>query len=379
MAVAPSFDDLLSVGLAEAQTRRPDLAFNDGDVTEAFLHAGAAMADATVAYAVQAASDTYFGLANGAELDAVIMDKTGIPRKVAALATGTVHIERAGSGSASAIVQGTKMATEFDDNGEQVVVTLDADLNYPATSFSLFAAATALNTGTTGNVLATKITKFLDAPPDATITVTNDTESDGSTPADFAGGTNEESDDDYRARGVAAWLTQRRGTLDAIEQGALTVTNVASAIATENLDTGIVTVSVADSSGGSNLKMLYDVGVALEAWRAAGTLITVVGGRAAVLDLDIVIDEYAKGFDVTTASTAIIASVTALIAKLRRGETAYLDAIKAAVIAPYSEYVKKVSFSLIQTTTNSVTTVRSNTEDISAPDQVITAGTITVA
>lgn len=379
MAVAPSFQDLLDVGQAEAQVRRPDLAFNDGDVTEAFLHAGAAMADATIGYAVQACSDTYFGLAAGAELDAVIVDKTGIARNPSALSHGTVHLQRAGAGSAGVIAEGSKVATDFDDDGEQVVVTLDVAVSCPSGAFSLFVAATAVNAGTSGNILAGKIARFVDAPFDSSITVTNDTESDGVTVADFAGGTDEETDDDYRARGVSAWLTQRRGTLAALEQGALTVAGVASAIATEDADTGIVTVSVADSSGYSNQAMIYAVQVALESWRAAGTLVTVVGGRPALLDLNIVIAEAADGFDVPTASTAIVASVTALINKLRRDETAYLDAIKAAVIAPYSEFIKKVAFSLIQTTTNAVTTVRSNIDDIAAPGQVIKAGTITVS
>ena len=78
MAIAPSFQDILDVGQAEAQTRRPDLAFNDGDISEAFCHAGAAMSDAVLGYAIQAVADTYFGLATGDELTAVIMDKLNL-------------------------------------------------------------------------------------------------------------------------------------------------------------------------------------------------------------------------------------------------------------------------------------------------------------
>lgn len=371
MAITPSDQDLLDAGIAEAQARRPDLAFNDGDVTEAFCHASMAMASAVLSSLLQQVADTYFGLAEGDALDTTIEDKTGITRNDAHAASVTLTIARAGSGSAGTLDIGKTVGTDPDDEGDQIVFELTEAVTVPTTSFSATAAATALNAGKAGNVLAGTLTTWMTAPFDTTITVTN--------VGLAAGGSDKESDDDYRRRGAAAWITQRRGTLKALEQGALEVTGVASAVATENLDTGIATVSIADQSGGSNPKLIYDVQVNLEDWRAAGSIVTVVGGLPAVIDMSIEITEYTDGFDVATASTAIIASVTRLLNDLRRGEIAYLDAIKAAVIAPYSEFIKKVTFTWIQSTTDSVTTVLSTTSDIDPAGKAIRAGTITVS
>ena len=53
MPVAPSFQDLLDQGQAEAVARRADLLFAEGDVSLAQLHAGAAMSDANVRHGAQ--------------------------------------------------------------------------------------------------------------------------------------------------------------------------------------------------------------------------------------------------------------------------------------------------------------------------------------
>ena len=371
MSITPSDQDLLDAGIAEAQARRTDLAFNDGDVSEAFCHAGMAMASAVLGSLLQQVADTYFGLAEGDALDTTIEDKTGITRNPADYAHVTLTIARAGAGAAGTLDAGKTVGTDPDDEGDQIVFELDDPVTIPTTSFSTTVDATSLTTGKDGNVLAGTLTKWMTAPFDATITVTN--------VGLAAGGADKESDDDYRRRGAAAWITQRRGTLKALEQGALEVTGVASAVATEDPDTGIVTVSIADQSGGSNIKLVYEVQVNLEEWRAAGSVVTVVGGLPAVIDMNIEITEHTDGFDIATASTAIVASVTRLLNDLRRGEIGYLDAIKAAVIAPYSEFIKKMTFTSIRSTTDTVTTELSTTSDIDPAGKAIRAGTITVS
>lgn len=371
MSITPSDQDLLDVGIAEAQTRRPDLAFNSGDVSEAFCHASMAMASSVMGSLLQQVADTYFGLAEGDALDTTIEDKTGITRTPADYAHVKVTIARAGAGASGTLAAGKVFGTVPDDTQDQILFELDDAVVVPTTSFTLTADATALNAGVAGNVFEGTLTQWQAAPFDATITITN--------VGLASGGAEKESDDDYRRRGAAAWITQRRGTLKALEQGALEVTGVASAVATEDPDTGIVTVSIADQSGGSNIKIVYEVQVNLEEWRAAGAVVTVVGGLPAVIDMGIEITEATDGFNVTSASAAIVASVTRLLNDLRRGEIGYLDAIKAAVIAPYSEFIKKVTFTSIQSTTSTVTTTLSTTSDIDPAGKAIRAGTITVS
>lgn len=372
MSITPSDQDLLDVGIAEAQSRRPDLTFNDGDATEAFCHAGMAMASAVLGSLLQQVADTYFGLAEGDALDTTIEDKTGKTRNGAEKATVTLTIARATTGASGTLDKGKTCGTDPDDGNDQVVFELDEAVSVPTTAFSVDVDATAIAEGKAGNVsLPGVITKWLSAPFDSTITVTN--------VGLASGGADKESDDDYRKRGAAAWITQRRGTLKALEEGALEVAGVASAVATENLDTGIVIVSIADQSGGSNVRLVYDVTRNLENWRAAGAIVTVVGGLPAVIDLDIEIVECTLGFSVAAAAPTIIAAATRLLNDLRRGEIAYLDAIKAAVIAPYSEFIKKVRFAAIRSTTGSVTTELKTDEDIDPAGKAIRAGTITVS
>ena len=371
MAITPSDQDLLDVGKAEAQARRPDLAFNDGDITEAFCHAGMAMASAVQGALLQQVADTYFGLAEGDALDTVIEDKTGVTRNGEAFAGTTLTVYRGTDGSAGTLDAGTRLGTEPDDDGNQVLFYLNAPVSIPTTAFSVEVQGYAVNAGKAGNVLAEKLTVWQAAPFDQNIRVTN-TEA-------AAGGADKEQDDDYRRRGAAAWNTQRRGTLKALEQGALDVVGVASAVAYEHPDTGLVLVSIADQSGGSNMKLVYEVQVNLEDWRAAGSIVTVIGGLTAVIDMDIKIVEFTEGFDVSAASPSIVASVTRLLNDLRRGEIGYLDAIKAAVIAPYSEFIKKVRFTAIRSTTSGVTTELSVFDDIDPVGKAIRAGTITVS
>ena len=73
-----------------------------------------------------------------------------------------------------------------------------------------------------------------------------------------AGGANRETDDELVQRVRAKPLSYRRGTLAALEYGALTVAGVANAVATED-STGLVTIYVADASGSSNGTMTTNV------------------------------------------------------------------------------------------------------------------------
>ena len=83
-----------------------------------------------------------------------------------------------------------------------------------------------------------------------------------------------------RERVRAFWLAARRGTLGAIEFGALTVPGVVSASAVESIDASvrparIVTLYVADGSGVSNEALAARVREVLFEWRAAGIFVLV--------------------------------------------------------------------------------------------------------
>src|SRR5688572_28303696 len=127
-APAPSFQDLVDLGKAEAQARRPQLAFYDGDVTEAQLHASAAMSDKSIEVGAKLFLDTFFDGASGDALTALVDDHCNIQRKGATAAQVTVILSRTSSGAGGTIPAGTRFGTTANPDGSQVVFTLDADL-----------------------------------------------------------------------------------------------------------------------------------------------------------------------------------------------------------------------------------------------------------
>jgi hypothetical protein len=348
---APSHDDLVAIGRAEMLRLRPDLAVLDGDVTEAMLYASAAMDDAIIGWLVVQIRNLFFGGATGEDLDTIIMDRLRLARDPATRAVGSVTIYRSsGSGSSGTIVSGTQIGTVIAQDGSRTVVTTDADVSASAGAFSVNVNVTAVDYGTSGNAqagtLATFVTPVLGG--DTTINVTNS--------EDVAGGNESQSDEDYVQAAISLILTQVRGTLAAIERGALTVPSVAVAVATENPDTGICQVAVSDQDGNSNGLMLHLVAVALEDWRAAGSLVEEVGGIRADLALTISIDEYEPGFDVAAAAQTIQDSVATRVNRLRVGQELTFDSLKAAVIQPYGTSITKVSFPSVAVTIRGLST-----------------------
>lgn len=370
---APSFSDLVAIGKAEMLNLRPDLAVADGDVTEAMLHAAGAMADAVLGNFAVRERNLFFGGAKGADLDTIIMDRFGLAREASSRAYGELTISRSGSGGTSGnIPSGTQVGTVVQADGTRVVVTTDNDVAVPTGPFSTNVSATAVDYGVSGNARSGTLTKWVSTilGGDTSVTVTN--------AADFAGGNDSQSDDDYVAAARMLWQTQRRGTLDAIEAGALSVGGVNVAVATEDVDSGITTLFVSDSNGNSNGLMIRNVESALEGWRAAGSLISVVGGVRGELDLTVSIDEYERGFDVAAAADTIAESILALIGRLRVGQDLTIDALTAAAITPYAASIRRVSFpSILLTISGTVYTYyEANIEAIPANGSLIRAGSV---
>jgi hypothetical protein len=366
---APSASDLLALFVAEVQSRRPDLAFRDGDVSEAMGYGAVAMADAILGYAAVRERNLFFGGATEGDLDVIIMDRLGLAREAATRAYGQVTFTRASgpTGNAGTIPSGTQIGTDVATDGSRVIVATDIDLTIPTGAGSWTVNVTAVDYGASGRAQAGSLRNIVDRVlgGDNTLTVTN--------AEDLAGGNDSQSDEDYAAAARQLWQTQRKGTLDAIEAGALTVPGVSVAVTSEDLMTGITTLFVSDANGNSNGRMIRDVEATLEDWRAAGSLIDVVGGYRADIDLTISIDEYERGFDVAAASDGIIASVTTRINRLRVGQDLTLDSLVAAVIAPYATSITKVSFPSIVKTVRGYQSIIYN-DDIASIGALIRVG-----
>lgn len=338
MPVAPSLADILAQGLAEAQARRPELQFADGDVALAQLHAGAAMADAAIRFAAQAFKETFLDGAEGDALTALVDDRVNLQRKTESSAQVLVSFMRTSKGSGGTIPAGTQVGTANTPDGSQEIFTTDVPIAVGAGANGPFSVnATAVAAGRGGNVAAGKVARILSTLFDNTFSVTN---------AAAAGGGNDvESDPELRARARSYYGTLRRGTLDSLVQGALAATRrdrsdagVRFARATEDPADGGATVLVADSDGGSTEQMVSDVAAELEKWRAAGAHVEVRGGQQLLLDLQLIIRAVRRGFTLDAdVEGAIIEVVTARINTLGVEEVAYGDMIVGAAISVASD------------------------------------------
>lgn len=338
--IAPSFNDSLNQGTAELLARRPDLAVNDGDVTEADLHAGAAMADACIRFAAQAMKETFIDSAERDALTLLVQDHLGITRHPATAAQVTLSFLRTSGGGAGTIASGTTVATLYDASGKQVRFTTDSPISVGSTDNGPFTvSATCTATGRDGNAAADTVTKIVDALFDSTFAVNNT--------ATAGGGNAEESDEDLRRRAKAFYSTLRRATAAALEEGALQVSTVRTAAIVEDFDTGITTVIVGDADGNSTAEMIEDVEFELENWRAASAVVTVTGATRQEVEVSITLTAVRSGFSIAASADTIEEVIIARADKLRGGDTLYLEIIRAAAVSAFPDDIFNVQITAL--------------------------------
>lgn len=367
--VAPSFDELVDLGIVEAQGRRSDLAFLPNDYSTALLHGGAAMADKIFALAAQFFLETFIDGARGDALTALVDDHCNIQRKAATFAQTTAHFQRTSGGASGTIPAGTRVGAVANPDGKQAIFTTNSAIAVGTGANGPFSVGvTAIEAGPESNVkLADGLSVILDPVFDTTFTV-------GQT-GDAAGGNLAESDADLRKRARLYFVTLRRGTLAALEYGALLISTVRVAHAIEDPNTFQVAVVVSDSDGGSTLQMVADATAEIENWRCAGVPVVVFGGTKLLVDITVRLKVVIPGFDVETAASSIADAIENKINARTGGQTLYLDQLVAATIAVAPDYIEDVDFPEILVDGNPWFT-----GDVVPPDQnsTLRAGTVTV-
>lgn len=369
---APSAQELYDLGLAEARGRRPELTVLEGDISDMLLVGAAAMADHVTGYAARLFRTTFVGGARNDDITTLGLDHWQLPRGAPVRATGVCTITRSINGPAGTIDAGTVIATEKDSQGSEVrVLTVDDVVWALNEHASKDVNCVAELTGPGGNVAGSTLTRIVSTLFDSAFTVHN---TDG-----FAGGADEEDEDAYKARLRALPQSLRRGTLDALEYGALQVPAVRKATAIRELDpaggtdadgepktTGIVTVYISDASGGSSAQMIADTKTELRKWKAAGEVVNVVGAvlRPTTVGLSLTIRT-----GVVIDAAKVKAAIVALAGRLGVGETLYKSAIQAAVRSIDPDGIREIS-------------VSDPLGDVDPDDDelvVVTAGDITIA
>lgn len=263
---------------------------------------------------------------SGAALDRVAFERTcgEVLRHGATPAYVTVQFTRT-STALGAVTQAS--GTVVQTTGGVRFIT-QSDANFGATSLGpVSVVARAAEAGKAGNVQAGTVTSFVSTKADTTLLVTN--------PSFGSGGDESESDKRLRYR-VRLWpKATRRGTLEAIEFGALTVAGIVQATAYEELSeplglpTGFISLYIADQNGQANSALVAAVVLALEAYRGGGVWVDTYGGtpyyQSVELDLS-----YSTGTDTVAAFDNVRKSVVAAINGLRPNETLELSLIIAA-------------------------------------------------
>lgn len=285
MPTLPTFDELYETYQGEVQARDADLTdWSEGSANDALGGGGAALADEVIRVLVELFAGQFVDTAKGEDLDALLEDRFGLERNAAAAAVGELTFTRGSAVGVVNIPAGTQVSGTVD--GETVTVTTDTLAQIPAADSTVTVNATCTETGSVGNVAAGVLTSIdTEVPDDPDLTVTN--------AGRFAGGAAEESDSRVRDRARRYFQTLRKGTVEALEAGALSVAGVdlatvdESAIAPE--DGGYVSVYIGDPDARASQPLVDAVETELDDWRAAGVRVVVQAAEREEIDLELTI------------------------------------------------------------------------------------------
>jgi uncharacterized phage protein gp47/JayE len=308
--------------LARSELRPPGQRFSreaiytEGTDLNIILAAASAMGDEVTRALAERIAALYLDSAEGEDLDRLVTDRFSptIVRKQPSSAVAVLSFSRS-SGSFAGVSMNigsrfrTTRGTEFELSQ---VMALPAGSSGPVT-----AQARAVQAGSAGNAAVGTITQFVTTPPDPALVVTN------LEPA--AGGAEGETDAALRARARDFFRTARRGTLGAIEFGALTVGGVVRATAIENTDPfgvpdGRVDLFIADTAGNANQALVNAVNVALMEYRGAGVWVRTVAGVPVFVPIQLRL-RYRSNVDTAAAWQSVVFLLTSAINTLGPGQT----------------------------------------------------------
>lgn len=221
-------DEILSIN-PQLATQAVERAGTDANV---LLAGSVASDDENTGQATRLSAGLFLDSARGAILDRLVFDRYGLVRNPAAAAIGTVNFSLPVVPlGAFTIPSGTLVAAA---NGNQYITTsatvfpttTTGQVGQPLVSSPIRSVLAGGNQQGAVGTLTTLVSQVV-LPNNVTgpLSVTNSLAT--------AGAQDQESDDSLRSRARAFFTTARKGTLSAIQQGALAVPGVASATAIE--------------------------------------------------------------------------------------------------------------------------------------------------
>lgn len=308
--------------------------------------------------AVEEYAKTFFETANGPdvtgeedELENLAVDHFGdsFARPSATKAVGTVTFSRdnADAGEVS-IDAGTVVTTAANSNGEKIRFVTTAAATMGAVATSVDVAIEAETAGTSGNVAIGKIVEIETTLTDSSIGVTN--------AAAMSGGTNRETDAQYRETIRNLLQSLKGATLAALQATAAAVSGVNTATAIEEnvsviqYDIGAEAIAdgaeffrlpyakiyIAGSDGTANDALVALVQTAIDAVRAAGVKVEVIGATALSLNwsASYTLDPEGPNYDTLSSDPTLVEdSMTAYVTGLAIGADFDREAADASILA----------------------------------------------
>lgn len=328
----PRFTDLFNIGRDEILSRNAllskDVAEREGTDVNVLLAAMAAMADEVAGQLAYVAAGVYLDSAQKQQLDRYAFDRYGLVRRSAAGSVGAVTFSLPTPAAGAFTIPDSTQLQALDGNQ---FLTVGNNVFAAATSSLVVPVRSAL-AGSAQNEKAGQINSILGAVAGAPagLSVTN-------TLATF-GASDDEPDDDLRRRCRAFFVTARRGTKAAIEQGALSVPGCVRASAFEVLDAvgrpaRLVLLAVADQyteqfANYSVVPPAYEtqsqqfaanVFAGLDEYRAMGIYVSVVVAQV-ILQGVLLSLTFQAGADVDYTATLAKAAVVNYVNALAPGE-----------------------------------------------------------
>jgi hypothetical protein len=319
----PSRLDYYALGrqwmLSKATKIDPSTVDVAGSNANLFLGTASVLADSVTKQLGYAASALTLDGAYDDDLDRYIWDRYQLTRKGASPALTQLRLYRsAATAGAGTVAAGTIVQSL---GGVEYLTTTPGNFG-ASTLDQVLVNASAVQAGKATQVGANTIRRFKNANQlfDPTIQVNNDAAS--------AGGEDREDDDTVKARVRNFWTTARRGTLAAIEFGALSVPGVVSAMAVEALSpTGlparVVNLYIADSSGVASVPLAQAVAAQLNDYRAAGIAVIIFTSIPLIQNIQLALS-YTTGIDTVTLGNLVQAAVVEFVNSLPVNGPLYL-------------------------------------------------------
>lgn len=298
-----------AIGEGSAPDLKESALRNPGTILNALMQAGVAIGDELSFQLNQAMIQTNPATATGSNLDQVIFDWFGIKRKGASSAIATITFYKTGSTSGY-IFAGTPIKTNTN-----LVFTTDEDLYIGPSDTSMSVKATCTQAGKIGNTQRYTINLFSAPSWDSTVTCTNFEPS--------AGGTEAESDDQFRARAYLYWQQLEKATIGAIKYALNSVDGISTVgfyeLPTELTTAYYVQMVIADDSGTANQALIDKARTAIDAVRSVGVFIDIKAGSPISLNIDVSYS-YRAGYSTVDVDNRVKSVIVNYINSLDLGE-----------------------------------------------------------